>query len=69
MAKHVKFISVARAIDKYNGKHYLDAIDENGTHWSAEMDATQEKWLVYTKAWTKDPQQPYDTPNAPSTSF
>jgi len=24
------------------------------------MDNKQEKWLVYTKVWTKDPQMPYD---------
>jgi hypothetical protein len=24
------------------------------------MDNKQEKWLVYSKVWTKDPQQPYD---------
>ena len=28
--------------------------------WDAEMDNKQEKWLVYTKLWTRDPQQPYD---------
>jgi len=56
----VKFVSVTRVIDITRGIHYLDAVDENGYHWTAEMDSKQEKWLVYTKAWTKDPQQPYD---------
>ena len=56
----VKFVSVTRVIDDRKGIHYLDAIDENGHHWVAEMDNKQEKWLVYSKLWTKDPQQPYD---------
>lgn len=60
MANWVKFVTVTRTIDDRKGMHYLDAIDENGVHWYAEMDNKQEKWLVYTKVWTKDPQQPYD---------
>ena len=56
----VKFVTVTRVIDERKGMHYLDAIDENGYHWYAEMDNKQEKWLVYSKLWTKDPQQPYD---------
>jgi hypothetical protein len=60
MVEHVRFVTVSRVIDDRKGKHYLDAVDTNGTHWCAEMDSTQEKWLVYTKLWTKDPQQPYD---------
>jgi len=39
---------------------WTNPADENGYHWSAEMDNRQEKWLVYTKVWTRDPQQPYD---------
>ena len=56
----VKFVTVTRVIDDRKGIHYLDAIDENGYHWSAEMDNRQEQWLVYTKVWKRDPQQPYD---------
>ena len=58
MTSNVAFISVNRTIDIHTGKHYLDAIDRDGIHWYAEMDSTQEPWLVYTKVWTKDPQQP-----------
>jgi len=58
VTEKVKFIAITRVIDR--GIHYLDAIDTNGYHWSAEMDSKQERWLVYTKVWTKDPQQPYD---------
>ena len=60
LIEKVKFVSVNRVIDITRGIHYLDAVDEHGMHWSAEMDSKQEKWLVYTKVWTKDPQQPYD---------
>jgi hypothetical protein len=60
MVEKVKFVSVTRTIDVTNGIHYLDAIDENGYHWEAEMSSRVEKWLVYTKVWRKDPQQPYD---------
>ena len=56
----VKFVTVTRTIDVTNGIHYLDAIDENGHRWEAEMSSRVEKWLVYTKVWRKDPQQPYD---------
>lgn len=37
-----------------------ELVDEDGYHWSAEMDNKQEAWLVYSKLWTKDPQQPLD---------
>lgn len=58
MTTPVKFICVTRTIDTKKGIHYLDAIDEDGIHWAAEMDNKQEKWLVYTRLWAKDPQQP-----------
>ena len=60
MTKPTGFISISRTIDPKTGIHYLDAVDVNGHHWSAQMDSRQEKWLVYTKLWTRDPQQPYD---------
>jgi hypothetical protein len=60
MVEKVKFVTVTRVIDQHTGIHYLDAIDENGVHWTAEMDNKQEEWIVYTKLWTRDPQQPYD---------
>ena len=60
MVEKIKFISVTRVIDDRKGIHYLDAIDTDGYHWSAEMDNKQEKWLVYSKLWHRDPQMPYD---------
>ena len=56
----VKFKQVTRTICPITGTHYLDAIDTNNQHWMAEMRSDVEKWLVYTKVWTKDPQMPYD---------
>jgi hypothetical protein len=45
MVEKVKFVSVTRVIDDRKGIHYLDAVDVDGHHWSAEMDNKQEKWL------------------------
>ena len=33
----VKFVSVTRVIDDRKGIHYLDAVDVDGHHWSAEI--------------------------------
>ena len=54
----VKFIQITRTIDPKTRIHYLDAIDEDGVHWLAQMDHTTENWLCYNKVWYKDPQQP-----------
>ncbi len=43
-----------------SGIHYLDAIDENGMHWVAQMETGVEPWITYKETWKKDPQQPYD---------
>lgn len=56
--KHVKFVSVTRVIDPKTRIHYLDAVDENGIHWTAQMDHLREPWLCYNEVWCKDPQQP-----------
>jgi hypothetical protein len=57
----VKFVTISRVIDPHTQKHYLDAIDTNGYHWTAEMSPKIERWMCYTDPWKKDPQQPYDT--------
>jgi hypothetical protein len=59
MVEKVKFVSVTRTICPRTQIHYLDAISDDGMHWYAEMTPHQEKWLVYQKLWTRDPQQPY----------
>ena len=38
----VKFVYVTRTIDPKTRIHYLDAIDENGQHWMAEMSHKEE---------------------------
>ena len=60
MTERVKFTQITRTICPKTGVHYLDAIDENGYHWSAQMTHQEEPWLCYTDTWKKDPQQPYD---------
>jgi hypothetical protein len=56
----VKFVSVTRTIDPKTRIHYLDAIDENGNHWMAEMSHKVESWLCFTEVWKKDLRMPRD---------
>lgn len=56
----VRFTSVTRTIDPKTRIHYLDAIDDQGNHWVAEMEHETERWLIYSRLWHKDPQQPND---------
>jgi len=60
MVEKVKFVNVTRTIDPKTRIHYLDAIDAEGQHWSAEMSHQQEPWLIFTRVWHKDAQQPLD---------
>ena len=60
MVEKIKFVSVTSVIDPKSGIHYLDAIGEDGHHWYAEMRTDVEKWIVYSRVWWRDPQQPYD---------
>ena len=54
----VKFIHITRTIDPKTRIHYLDAIDEDGIHWTAQMEHKTEPWLCFSEVWNKDPQQP-----------
>jgi hypothetical protein len=56
----VKFVYVTRTIDPKTRIHYLDAVDENGYHWSAQQETGVEPWITYKETWKKDPQQPLD---------
>jgi hypothetical protein len=56
MTSKVKFVYVTRTIDPKTRIHYLDAIDENGQHWMAEMSHKEEPWLCFTDVWKKDVQ-------------
>jgi len=60
MTEKVVFLSISRVIDTKTGIHYLDAIDEDGHHWTAQMTHKEEPWITYKEVWRKDPQQPYD---------
>ena len=60
MTEKVKFTYIARTICPTTKIHYLDAISEDGIHYSAEMSPNIEKWLVWTKQWHKDNSQPLD---------
>ena len=60
MTERVKFTHITRTIDPKSRIHYLDAIDENGIHWMSEMSPHKEPWLVYTRQWGKNHQQPYN---------
>ena len=59
MTERVKFTHITRVIGPKSGIHYLDAIDENGQHWTAEMSHRVEPWMVYTKTWKLAPQKLY----------
>ena len=51
MTKPTKFIHISRVIDPKTRIHYLDAIDKDGNHWSAQMSHKVEKWIVFTECW------------------
>jgi len=59
--ERAKFVTITRVIDPKSRIHYLDAIDEKGQHWIAQMSHTKEAWLCYTEYWVKDAQMPYDS--------
>jgi len=58
MTNKLKFTQVSRVICPKTGVHYLDAIDENGVHWFAQMETGVEQWITYKETWKKDAQQP-----------
>jgi hypothetical protein len=55
----VKFVSITRTICPFTGKHFLDAITDDGEHYVAEMKSGIERWLVFTSPWKKFGQVPY----------
>jgi poly(3-hydroxyalkanoate) synthetase len=52
-----KFVQITRTIDPRTRIHYLDAIDDQGRHWMAEMSHHEESWLCYTRPWCISAQQ------------
>ena len=55
----VKFTQISRTICPKTGVHYLDALDEEGQLWVAEMRTDVEKWITYSSQWKKAGQMPY----------
>jgi hypothetical protein len=60
MTERVKFKTITRTICPKTRIHYLDAVDEKGQHWIAQMETGVERWITYKEVWKKDPQQPFD---------
>jgi hypothetical protein len=60
MTEKVKFTQITRTICPATKIHYLDAIDTQGFHWTAQQETGRERWITYKETWKKDPQQPLD---------
>ena len=54
----VKLTQITRTIDPKTRIHYLDAIDEDGRHWMAQMTHRVENWITYSEKWKLAPQVP-----------
>lgn len=61
MIERVKFVHINRTICPKTGTHFLDAIDDEGQIWFAEMKTGIEKWIVFTVPWKKSGQMPRKT--------
>jgi hypothetical protein len=59
MMDKVKFTQITRTICPRTGIHFLDAVDEDGQLWSAEMRTNVERWIIYSSSWKKSGQLPY----------
>jgi hypothetical protein len=60
MTERVKFTHITRTIDPKSGIHYLDAISQNGEHYTAQMETGVEKWITWKEHWKKSNSQPLD---------
>ena len=66
MMEKVKFTYINRIICPKTGIHFLDAVDEDGQLWSAEMRTDVERWIIYSSPWKKSGQVPYKTLEKPA---
>jgi len=57
MTELAKFAHITRVIDPKTRIHYLDAIDNQGRHWMAQMSHKEAPWLCYTETWKLAPQK------------
>ena len=48
-----KFIHITRVICPKTRIHYLDALDRDGNHWTAQMRTDVEKWIVFSEPWKR----------------
>lgn len=53
-----KLVHITRTIDPKTRIHYLDAIDEDGKHYMAQMTHQVENWITYCVPWKLAPQFP-----------
>ena len=60
MTNKLKFTQVSRVICQKSGIHYLDAIDTQGFHWTAQQETGKEDWITWKQMWKKDNSQPLD---------
>jgi hypothetical protein len=60
MTEKVKFTQVSRVICPRTGIHYLDAISQNGEHYTAQQETGVEKWITWKEMWKKDNSLPLD---------
>mgnify|MGYP007100130832 CR=1 FL=1 len=58
--KPVKFVQITRTICPKSGIHFLDAISDEGEHYTAQMETGVEKWITWKEMWKKDNSQPKD---------
>lgn len=55
-----KLVHITRTINPKTHIHYLDAIDEDGRHWMAQMTHRVEDWITYCVPWKLAPQFPVE---------
>jgi hypothetical protein len=60
MTNKLKFTQVSRVICPKSGIHFLDAVDTEGLHWTAQQETGVEKWITWKEMWKKDNSQPLD---------
>jgi hypothetical protein len=53
MTEKTKLVCITRTIDSRTGTHYLDALDSDGNHYTAQMSHRIEDWLVFTQPWER----------------
>lgn len=55
MSTKPQFVFISRVIDPKTRIHYLDALDAEGKHYTAQMSPNIETWLCFTEPWREAP--------------